>query len=81
MRFVPVKSADKQATLMLHKTLALMVKQGTMAVNALRGHVSEFGLIAAQGIHKVKDLIALAEADERLPEAARAAVAISAAAV
>ena len=81
MRFVPVKSADQQATLMLHKTRALMVKQRTMAVNALRGHLSEFGLIAAKGIHKVKDLIALAEADERLPEAARAAVAISAAAV
>jgi transposase len=81
MRFVPVKSADQQATLMLHKTRALMVKQRTMAVNALRGHLAEFGLIAAKGIHKVKDLIALAEADERLPEAARAAVAILAAPV
>src|ERR1700683_905205 len=68
MRFVPVKSAEQQAVLMLHKTRALMVKQRTMAVNALRGHLSEFGLIAAKGIHRIKDLLALAEADETLPE-------------
>jgi transposase len=77
MRFVPVKSADQQAVLMLHKTRALMIKQRTMAVNALRGHLSEFGLIAARGIHRIKDL--LAETDERLPEAAREATAMLAA--
>jgi len=38
MRFVPIKSADQQAVLMLHKTRELLVKQRTMAVNALRGH-------------------------------------------
>ena len=45
MRFVPVKSAEQQATLMLHKTRELLVKQRTMSVNALRGHLSEFGII------------------------------------
>jgi transposase len=79
MRFVAVKSADQQAVLMLHKTRALMIKQRTMAVNALRGHLSEFGLIAARGIHRIKDLLALAERDERLPEAAREATAMLAA--
>jgi len=73
MRFVPVKSADQQAVLMLHKTRELMVKQRTMSVNALRGHLSEFGLVAAKGIHRIKDLLALVEADERLPKAAREA--------
>nr|WP_249817277.1 IS110 family transposase [Bradyrhizobium sp. 179] len=34
MRFVPIKSADQQATLMLHKTRELLVKQRTMNVNA-----------------------------------------------
>lgn len=34
MRFVPVKSADQQAVLMLHKTRELLVKQRTMSVNA-----------------------------------------------
>ena len=79
MRFVPVKSADQQAVLMLHKTRELMVKQRTMAVNALRGHLSEFGLIAAKGIHRIKDLFALAEADECLPAPAREATTILAA--
>jgi len=41
MRFVPVKSAESQATLMLRKTRELLVKQKTMSVNALRGHLAE----------------------------------------
>src|SRR5271168_5116906 len=73
MRFVPVKSADQQAALMLHKTRELLVKQRTMTVNALRGHLSEFGLIAPKGIHRVKELLALALADETLPEEAKQA--------
>src|SRR6202044_436765 len=79
MRFVPIKSADQQAVLMLHKTRELLVKQRTMAVNALRGHLSEFGLIAPKGIHRIKDLLALAKGEDRLPEAAREATAILAA--
>ena len=79
MRFVPVKSADQQAALMLHKTRDLLVKQRTMAVNALRGHLSEFGLIAAKGIHRVKELVALALADEGLPEEAKQAAILLAA--
>ena len=74
MRFVPVKSAAQQATLMLHKTRDLMVKQRTMSVNALRGHLAEFGLIAAKGIHRLEELLALARAEGALPEEARAAV-------
>ena len=46
MRFVPIKSADQQAVLMLHKTRELLIKQRTMSVNALRGHLAELGLIA-----------------------------------
>jgi transposase len=74
MRFVPVKSADQQATLMLHKTRDLLVKQRTMNVNALRGHLSEFGLVAAKGIHKLDELLALARSDEALPGPALEAV-------
>jgi transposase len=79
MRFVPVKSAEQQAVLMLHKTRDLLVKQRTMGVNALRGHLSEFGLVVAKGIHHVKELLALAFADESLPEEAKQAVQILAA--
>lgn len=74
MRFVPVKSAESQATLMLHKTRELLVKQKTMSVNALRGHLAEFGIIVAKGVGRVDELIELAESDTALPDAARAAV-------
>jgi len=76
MRFVAIKSADQQAVLMLHKTRDLLVKQRTMGVNALRGHLQEFGLIAAKGIHRVEDLIALARTDAGLPQEAKQAVEI-----
>jgi transposase len=38
MRFVPVKSAEAQSILMVHRTRDLLVRQRTMLVNALRGH-------------------------------------------
>jgi transposase len=53
MRFVPVKSEEQQATLMLHKTRELLIKQRTMGINALRGHLSEFGIVAAKGTGRV----------------------------
>ena len=49
MRFVPVKSPDQQAVLMLHRVRALLMRQRTMAVNALRGHLAEFGIVTGQG--------------------------------
>ena len=57
MRFVPVKSTDQQAVLMLHRTRALLMRQRTMVVNALRGHLAEFGLVAAQGAKSLAELI------------------------
>ena len=59
---------------MLHKTRDLLVKQRTMAVNALRGHLAEFGVVAAKGIGRVDELLALAKADAALPPVARTAV-------
>jgi len=76
MRFVAIKSAEQQATLTLHKTRELLTKQRTMNVNALRGHLSEFGLVAAKGIENVKELVATARDDARLPKAAKACVAL-----
>lgn len=58
MRFVPVKSAENQAMLMLHRTRELLVRQRTMLATALRAHLAEFGIIAAQGIHRVEKLAA-----------------------
>jgi transposase len=76
MRFVPVKSVDQQGVLMLHKTRDLLIKQRTMIVNALRGHLSEFGLIAPKGIQRMEELLARALGDEGLPEEAKAATTI-----
>ena len=77
MRFVPVKSADQQASATVLKTRALLVRQQTQTINALRAHLSEFGIIAATGKAKVAGLVEIVrnEADARLPKAARFALA------
>ena len=64
MRFVPVKSAEQQAALMLLKVRDLLVKQRTMLINAIRGHAAEFGVIAAKGPVKVAELVQRAHAEE-----------------
>lgn len=57
MRFVPIKSADQQVAAMVLKTRALLLRQQTQAINALGGHLSELGIIAAAGTAKVAELI------------------------
>ncbi len=49
LRFVPVKSAERQGALMLHRTRDLLMRQHTMTLNAVRVHLAEFGIITAQG--------------------------------
>ena len=51
MRFVPVKSAEQQAALALHRTRDLLVRQRTQLVNMLRGLLAEFGIETARGLH------------------------------
>ena len=58
MRFVPVKTADQQAAVLLHRGRERLVRQRTGLVNALRGHLAEFGVIAPQGLRNVGKLIA-----------------------
>jgi transposase len=76
MRFVPVKSAEQQAAAMVLKTRALLVRQQTQAINALRAHLSELGIITGIGTAKIAGLIAIVrdETDMRLPKAARFAL-------
>jgi transposase len=78
MRFVPIKTAECQAALMVLKTRDLLVRQRIQAVNALRGHLAELGIVAAKGLAKVETLIEIVrdEDDRRLPPAARAALKI-----
>jgi transposase len=71
MRFVPVKSSDEQAALMLLKVRDLLIKQRTMLVNAIRGHAAEFGVIGAKGPQKIAVLLQRIGADANLPALAR----------
>lgn len=49
MQFVSVKTVEQQAVLMLHKSRDLMVRQRTMLINALRGHLAEYGIVTGVG--------------------------------
>src|ERR1700751_1887078 len=73
MRLVPVKTADQQAAVLLHRGRERLVRQRTGLVNALRAHLAEFGIIAPQGVRHVGRLTAIVrdEDDARLPALAR----------
>jgi transposase len=73
MTFVPIKSEAQQGVLMLHRSRDLLVRQRTMLINALRAHLAEFGIVAARGRGKVKDLIDGLD-DAEIPELARVAL-------
>lgn len=76
MRFVPVKSTDRQGVLVLHRARDLLMRQRSMILNAIRGHLAEFGIVAAQGPRNVLDLIRKLRSDDGLglPDIARAAL-------
>ncbi len=57
MRFVPIKTASQQSILMVHRSRALLVRQRTMLVNALRGHLTEIGIVAPVGIERTAELV------------------------
>jgi len=71
MRFVPVKTAENQAALMLHGARDLLIKQRTMLVNAIRGHAAEFGIIGIKGEGRVTELLARVASDRAVPDLAR----------
>ena len=73
MRFVPVKDEDQQAMLMLHRVREQLLKQRTATINALRGHLAEFGIVAAQRQTGLRELLAVVAdpEDRRLPPLAR----------
>ena len=81
MRFVGVKSAEQQGRLMQHRARDLLMRQRTQAINALRAHMAELGIVAAQGREGLKKLLAIItdEKDERLPVDARASLIVLAA--
>jgi transposase len=76
MHFVPIKTPEQQAALMMHRSREMLVGQRTALVNALRGHLAELGIITAKGIHRVADLLAgLSGTDDvKIPPLARASL-------
>src|SRR3954464_5822730 len=73
MRFVPVKDAAQQANGVVFRARDLLVRQRTQCVNALRGHLSEYGCVFPQGITHADAVIAHVEdPDSSVPESARA---------
>lgn len=73
MRFVPIKSEEQQAVLMVHRARDLMVQSRTAQVNQIRGLLGEFGLVVAQGVDKLLGALPdiLENADNGLPSLAR----------
>jgi transposase len=49
MRFVPVKTPEQQAALMLAGMRDGLIRRRTQLTNTIRGYAAEFGLIAAKG--------------------------------
>lgn len=72
MRFVPVKTAEQQAALMLVGVRDGLVRRRTQLANAIRGHAAEFGLVAAKGHDKIAPLLARIAGEAGVPELARA---------
>ena len=68
MRLVAVKGEEQQARAMLFRTRDLLVRQRTQTINALRGHLAEFGIVAPQGrAHVARLAAALEEPGSALP--------------
>jgi transposase len=77
-RFVPVKTAERQAALMLVGLRDRLIRNRTQLANAIRGYAAEFGLAAAKGIAHLVPLLDRIQADESLPGLARELFAIHA---
>jgi len=71
MRFVPVKTVEQQAALMLAGTRDALIRRRTQLTNAIRGYAAEFGLTAAKGLDKIEPLLARIAAAAELPRLAQ----------
>lgn len=71
MRFVPVKTADQQAALMLVGVRERLIRNRTQLANAIRRFAMEFGIVAATGMCRIEPLLERIAADQSLPESAR----------
>jgi transposase len=71
MRFVPVKTAEQQAALMLSGIREQLITRRTQLSNTIRGYAAEFGITAAKGLDKIEPLLAQIAQGESVPALAR----------
>ena len=72
MRFVITKSAEAQAAGTVFRARDLLVRQRTQLINALRGHLAEFGMVVRQGAENAPKLVDLVmDPASDLPQEAR----------
>jgi transposase len=83
IRFVQFTSAEQQGQLMQHRVRDLLMRQRTQLINALRAHMVELGIVAAQGREGIKELLMIvaSEEDVRLPVNAHASLVVFAAGI
>ncbi|ACM31359.1 IS110 family transposase [Rhizobium rhizogenes] len=75
MHFVAVKSEEAQGVAVVLRTRDLLIRQRTQTINALRGHLAEFGEVAPEGSTYAAKLIAIVEDPQTaLPQTARASL-------
>ena len=77
MRFVPIKTPEQQSGLVLHRTRHLCIRQQTAVINAIRAHLTEFGIVAPVGRKGVEELLRVVADghDKRVPDVVRACLA------
>jgi transposase len=76
MRFVPIKHKQQQEVLVIHRVREMLIRQRTQVINAIRGHLAEFGIVGPNRAHNIGLLTTLVEDNEdtRLPPVARHAL-------
>ena len=71
--YVPVKTADQQAALCVHRVRQGVVRERTAWINRLRGLLAEFGIVIPKGRYTIQSAVPviLGDPDNGLPELAR----------
>src|SRR6202166_217089 len=72
---------SNRGRLMLHRARDLLMRQRTQVINAMRAHLAELGIVAAQGRDGIKELLTIiaSEEDVRLPVDAHTSLVVLAA--
>ncbi|WIJ24006.1 IS110 family transposase [Devosia sp. RR2S18] len=76
MRFVPIKEEMQQEVLVIHRVREMLIRQRTQLINAIRGHLAEFGVIGPNRAHNIGLLTVMIEdeSETRIPSVARHAL-------